>query len=84
MLASMSCRVVIGCTEGADPTAVRSAVVASGLPTGTEVLDVSSVLPDVVVVRIPADRASAELLAQLRAVPGVAYAEQERMYAAFD
>lgn len=63
---------------------VRQAVVASGLPAGTQVLDVGEELPDVVVVRIPADQAPAELLTQFRQIRGVAYAEQERMYTVFE
>ncbi|MGB8020477.1 MAG: hypothetical protein WCF04_04570 [Candidatus Nanopelagicales bacterium] len=80
----MTCRVVIGFAHGADPTLVRRAVLDSGLPAGTEALDVGEVLPDVLVVRIPADQAPVALLAQLRMIPGVAYAEQERIYGAFD
>lgn len=80
---SMSCRVVIGVADGASQQVVR-AIVATVLPAGGQVLDASRELPDVVVVRMREDLAPAELLVRLRAIPGVTYAQQERMYQSLD
>ncbi|MCU0282581.1 MAG: hypothetical protein MUD13_01575 [Candidatus Nanopelagicales bacterium] len=78
----MTCRVVVGVGGGGPQEAVRTAVLAVA-PPGSEVLPADTSLPAVVVVRIPLDAAPEELLASLRAIPGVAYAEQERMYEGF-